>query len=313
MNTVLHLETDRSLWIGGSDCAAILGVSPYKSPFQLYQEKINEYHEPITPEKQKIFNRGKRWEPVVIEMLIDELENRGNEVKVLARNNRYVDQQHPFIAAEVDLEILLNGEHVNCEMKTVHPFAAKQWGERETDDIPIYYTTQVLHGMMVTNRPVTIVAALIGADDLRVHYVYRDEDLITMIREKEVDFWHRVRNKLPPDEVSMKDIKRLYEEDDGEVMEADDSLYLAYETLSQLKEQARELEGLIDEKVEEVKKRMKTAAVLIYGGEKLITWKTAKDSVKTDWRAAYFDLKPDPGHAARFTTTKPGARTFLVK
>lgn len=166
MNAILEQEVahDRSKFIGGSDTAAILGVSPWKSAFQLYQEKTGEYQEEITPAKQKIFNRGKRWEPIVIEMLVDELEDRGHDVKIITRNQRYIDPDYGFLAAEIDLELLLDGQHINGEMKTVHPFAAKDWGEQDTDEIPIYYTSQVSHGQMVTGRNRTIVAALIGAD-----------------------------------------------------------------------------------------------------------------------------------------------------
>ena len=34
---------DRTKFIGGSDVAAILGVSKWKTPFQLYQEKIGAF------------------------------------------------------------------------------------------------------------------------------------------------------------------------------------------------------------------------------------------------------------------------------
>ena len=144
------LEMDRRTYIGGSDTAAILGVSPWKSKFTLYQEKIGEWQQEITPEKERIFARGKRWEPIVIEMLIDELEDRGHDVQVAGRNNRIKDSEHDFLAAEIDLELIVDGELINGEVKTVHPFASKDWGEQGTDEIPLYYTAQVLHGQWLS-------------------------------------------------------------------------------------------------------------------------------------------------------------------
>ena len=44
---------DRKQLIGGSDVAAILGVSKWKTPFQLYQEKIGAFVEEITPENRR--------------------------------------------------------------------------------------------------------------------------------------------------------------------------------------------------------------------------------------------------------------------
>lgn len=312
---------DRTTYIGSSDCAAILGVSPFKSSFALYQEKIGEFYEEVTPAKQKIFNRGKRWEPIVIEMLVDELEDRGHDVQIIARNERYLDPEHAFLAAEIDLELLLDGEQVNGEMKTVHPFAAKDWGEQYTDEIPIYYTSQVLHGQMVTGRNKTIVAALIGADDLRVHQVNRDDEMISIIRMEEFKFWESVIHRLPPEPTSPEDIKRLYQFDSGVVLEADGELLELIDEASNKKTELKAAETRLEVLTAMIKKRMGEAALLMHNGAKLATWKTNKESVKTDWKEAFFDLvlaskglgKEDIDSIIRkFTLTKPGARPFKI-
>lgn len=324
MNAILEQEVvhDRSKFIGGSDTAAILGVSPWKSAFQLYQEKTGEYLEEITPAKQKIFNRGKRWEPIVIEMLVDELEDRGHDVQIITRNQRYIDPDYGFLAAEIDIELMLDGQHINGEMKTVHPFAAKDWGEQDTDEIPIYYTSQVAHGQMVTGRNKTIVAALIGADDLRVHVVDRDEELISIIRGKEVEFWDRIQNRQVPEPTTAEDIKRLYQIDAGKVLEADDDLMVLCQDLRALKDHIKQSEISAEVLSTRIKSAMSDAALLMYCGQKLATWKTNKDSVKTDWKEAFFDLvleskgidkKVIDSVINKFTATKTGARPFLLK
>lgn len=325
MNAILQeaVAHDRSKFIGGSDTAAILGVSPWKSPFALYQEKTGEYQEEITPAKQKIFNRGKRWEPIVIEMLVDELEDRGHEVKIITRNQRYIDPDYGFLAAEIDLELMLDGQHVNGEMKTVHPFAAKDWGEQDTDEIPIYYTSQVAHGQMVTGCNRTIVAALIGADDLRVHVVDRDEELINIIRGKEIEFWERIQRREAPEPTDPEDIKRLYQIDFGTVLEADEDLLELIAKASSKKSELKAAETSYEVLSTMIKARMGNAAVLLHNGQKLATWKTNKPSIKTDWEKAFMsaaielceiksELTPDL-IAKRFRTTKTGARPFSLK
>ncbi|MBV6447251.1 YqaJ viral recombinase family protein [Nitrosomonas sp.] len=312
---------DRSKFIGGSDTAAILGVSPWKSAFQLYQEKTGEYQEEITPAKQKIFNRGKRWEPIVIEMLVDELEDRGHDVQIITRNQRYIDPDYGFLAAEIDLELMLDGQHINGEMKTVHPFSAKDWGEQDTDEIPIYYTSQVAHGQMVTSRNKTIVAALIGADDLRVHIVDRDEELINIIRGKEIDFWERIQNRQAPEPTSFEDIKRLYQIDSGAVLEADQELIDLVVQASSKKSELKAAEASYEVLSTMIKARMGEAAALLHNGQKLATWKSNKASSKTDWKEAFYELvlhtviSPADVDSVikKFTTTKPGARPFLLK
>ena len=313
---------NRSEFIGGSDTAAILGVSPWKSPLMLYKEKIGEHVEEVTPAKQKIFNRGKRWEPVVVEMLIDELKDRGHDVRVIDRNNRFSDLEHEFLAAEIDLELLVDGETVNGEMKTVHPFAAKDWGEQDTDEIPIYYTAQILHGQMVTRRNKTIVAALIGADDLRVHTVDRDDEMINVIRAKELEFWERVQNRQAPEPVSIEDIKLMYAKDSGSIIGASFEILNLCEAAKIIKQNIKIQETNLTEILTKIKLGMSDSSVLLHNGKQLATWRANKDSIKTDWQAAFYDLvgkttglgQADIDQIIKSaTTTKPGARPFLLK
>ena len=226
---------DRTKFIGGSDVAAILGVSPWKSQFRLYQEKTGEYVDDITPAKQRVFDRGHRWEPIVVEMLVDELQGCGHDVQIIARRARYQDREYKFLACELDLELLIDGEQHNGEIKTVHPFAAKEWGEPGTDEVPIHYAAQVMHGLMIKPRRRAIVAALIGIDDLRIHFVERDEETIAAIRAKEVEFWRRVQDRDAPPPETADDVKWLYAKDGGIVMEADDDLFSMCDSLKRHK------------------------------------------------------------------------------
>jgi putative phage-type endonuclease len=312
---------DRTRFIGGSDVAAILGVSPWKSPFRLYQEKTGAYVEEITLAKQRIFDRGHRWEPVVVEMLIDELQDRGHDVQIIARNARYLDRDFPYLACELDLELRIDGEEHNAEIKTVHPFAAKDWGEQDTDEIPIYYAAQVMHGLMVKPRRRSIVAALIGVDDLRVHQIERDEETIAAIRAKEVEFWRRVQERDAPPPETSDDVKWLYAKDCGIVMEADDDLQAQVTHLAGLKAEAKRIESAAEAAATRIKCAMGHASTLIYQGRKIASWKSNKESTKTDWQQAFEILQKSVGANAdeivcairKSTKTVAGARPLLIK
>lgn len=305
---------DRSTYLGGADVAAILGVSPWLSPFMLYQKKIGVFVEDITPAKQKLFDRGHRWEPIVVEMLVDELRDRGHDVQIIARNQRYQDPEFPFLAAEIDLELLVDGEEVNGEAKTVNPFAVKEWGDEDSDDIPIYYAAQVMHGLMIRPRRRTVIAALTGFDDKpRVHWIDRDEETIAGIRAREVEFWARVQSRNAPDPTDPADVKWLYQRDGGTVVEADDDLALAIQELKDMKAKAKNLDALIDLGATRIKARMADAATLIYQGKPLATWKNNKDGQKTDWKAIAEMLKAPPEIIKANTKTTPGARPFVLK
>ncbi len=304
-------EIDRTKFIGGSDSAAILGVSPWKSAFQLYQEKIGALVEEITPTKQRIFARGHRWEPVVVEMLIDELQDRGHDVKIIARNARYIDREFPFLACELDLELMVDGEEFNGEIKTVHPFAAKDWGEQGSDEIPIYYAAQGMHGLMVKPRRRCIFAALVGADDLRIHQIERDEETIAGIRAKEVAFWQRVQDRNPPDPQTADDVNWLYAKDSGEITEADDELLRLVGELHYLKTSTKLAEASIERVSTQIKLAMGDAAILVYEGKVIATWKNNKPSQKTDWRAD--EHRPPMSLIERHTKIVAGNRPLLLK
>ena len=304
---------DRTKFIGGSDAAAILGVSPWKSAFQLYQEKVGALVEEITPAKQRIFARGHRWEPVVVEMLIDELQDRGHDVKIIARNARYIDREFPFISCEIDLELAIDGEECNSDMKTVHPFAAKDWGEQGSDEIPIYYAAQGMHGLMVKPRRRCIFAALVGADDLRIHQIERDEETIAGIRAKEVAFWQRVQDRNPPDPQTADDVRWLYAKDAGTVAEADDELMRLVGELYYLKNSAKLAENEIDKVSTQIKLAMGDAAILVYEGKVIATWKNNKPSQKTDWRAVVDEHRPPMSLIEHHTKTVAGNRPLLLK
>jgi len=271
MNTAI----DRKTFIGGSDAAAILGLSPWKTPYQLWLEKTGQWQQPSSPEREKILARGKRWEPVVVEMLLDELRDRGHEVEVIGRNLRYQDTAADFLACELDLELLVDGEECSGEMKTVSPFASKAWGEQGTDQIPVYYTAQAMHGLMVKPRRKCIVAGLIGADDLRVHEVVRDDETIAGIRLAEIEFWQRIRDGVPPDPVSLDDLALMFRSDDGSEValpeggELHDDLLRLRAVKAKLKAYEQE-EALLEFRL---KRYMGEAQVLMLGSDKAASWK----------------------------------------
>ena len=314
------LAMDRSTYIGSSDAAAIIGVSPWKSAFQLYQEKIGEYQEEITPFKQKIFNRGKKFEPLILEMLLEELDDRGHDVEVITRNERLRDPEFDFLASESDMVLRIDGEIISAEAKSVNGFAAKLWGEPETDDFPIYYQCQTMHDLMVKRRNKCVVAALIGTDDMRIHWIERDEEIIQAIRAKEIEFWERIQNRQAPEPVTADDINRLYRHDCGQVLEVDRELLDLVAQASTTKNDLKAVEAHLEALITQIKARMGDAALLTYNGQKLATWKSNKASIKTDWKEAFFDLADNVTDSdlvneilRTFTTTKPGSRPFLIK
>jgi putative phage-type endonuclease len=252
MNDIATLQQvpaghDRRKVMGGSDVAAVFGVSPWLTPLGLYEKKTNPFpDEDITPEKRKFFSRRKRQEPVIAEMLADEYGIVVTRLSLDEDPNRYVDPEYPFMVAEVDFEFLMSpevrdhfpdredfaaipdGTLLNGEIKTVHPFKASEWGEQGSEEVPIHYSAQIMHGLGVTGKPAALVAALFGLDILLCFPVMRDEETIAAMREKVITFWtQNVLAGVPPEPVNVDDVKRMYSKFNGKPAELSDEAFEA--------------------------------------------------------------------------------------
>lgn len=226
MNAPADLKAlERQRFIGGSDAAAILGVSPWATPLDLFLLKTGRKADTADAARERMFRRGKRLEPVVIDMLVEELG-----IKVTKRShpeapNRYTDRHLPFLAAEIDfewevtpeiaarheLDPALIGTIQNGEVKTVHPFASAKFGEADTDEIPVEYAAQAAHGMMITGRQLCMFGVLVGADNLSVYWLHRDEETIEGLRAKETAFWqYNVLADVAPAPVNLPDVMQLF-------------------------------------------------------------------------------------------------------
>ena len=283
-------QIDRSTYLGGSDVAAILGLSPWRTPLDAYLDKV-EGSRPIDEAKAKIFRRGARMEPYILDLLTEE-----HGIQIINRGQRYRDKTHGFIAAEIDAEAA-TGE--NIEAKSANQFSAKNWGAEFTDEIPVYYTAQAMHGMMVREAPATIFPVLIGSDDFRVYRVERDDETIAAIRLKEIEFWDRVQRRDPPQPSTVSDIERLFSRDSGKVIQADDEIVAVFNALKALKSKAKMLDSEIDDAETQIKLFLCEAAILKFGAQQLCSWRS-QEATRFDIEA--FRTK-HPAIAEKFTNT----------
>lgn len=248
---------DRKRFIGGSDAAAILGVSPWTTSLGLFLIKTGQQPEISDPAREKLFRRGKRLEPVVIDMLVEELGVKVTKRSLPEKPNRYIDAELPYLAAEIDFEWevtpeiaarynlpeVLIGTVQNGEVKTVHPFASAKFGDAETDEIPIEYAAQAMHGLMVAGRQLTMFGVLVGADNLTPYFILRDDETIAGLREKEQHFWeYNVLRGVAPVPVNLPDVLELFGRTPASRVEATPEILLMVESLAGARDAARAAE-----------------------------------------------------------------------
>lgn len=229
-------DADRAWFLGGSDAPAVLGLSPWQTPVELYQAKLDAQDgiTPVVPNemRQRIFRRGHRLEPYIRDMVVERAAELGLRLDVSGVNIRYVDSEWGWLRAEIDFDALatgyaqiggefveFDGEHINADCKSVGWAGRDEWGAEHTEDVPIHYAAQFMTGLMVTQRRYCLVASLPSFDQVRIHWVVRDEETIAAIRRKLVSFWcAHVLPRVPPDPINFADVKLLFSESDGSGM-----------------------------------------------------------------------------------------------
>lgn len=256
---------ERRKGIGGSDAAAIAGLSRYRSPIQVYMDKLGLI-EP--PEENEAMYWGRKLEDIVAE----EFSIRTG-LKVRRRNAILQHPEYPFMLANVDR--LIVGKNEGLECKTTSAYRADEWKD---DEIPWEYAIQCYHYMAVTGYKAWWIAALIGGNQFIYKRIERDESIINNLIKIESDFWHNhVLKQIPPDpdgsDASTEILKQLYPESNGETIELPPDV----ESLIEQYEQAKEEEKAAAERKREAENKIK--AIMgeyeqAYWKDRKITWKT---------------------------------------
>ncbi|CAM4019427.1 lambda-exonuclease family protein [Geobacillus stearothermophilus] len=179
----------RTRGIGGSDAAVVLGLSRYKTPFELWLEKTGQ----VTP--QSSTSDAAYFGTLLEDLVAKEFEKRSGK-KVRKRNAMFQHPNHEFILANIDRFVV--GEKAILECKTASAFLAKEW---ENEEIPEAYIVQMQHylGVLGPEYKKGYFAVLIGGQKFIWKEIERDDELIEMIFQAEIDFWnnHVLANQPP--------------------------------------------------------------------------------------------------------------------
>lgn len=179
----------RKRGIGGSDVAALLGISKWKSELELWLGKTNQADDLV--EENEAMEWGHIMEPVIRNHFAEVMGKPVVEVKAIMQHPEY-----PFMLADVDgLTVDDDGNPAILEIKTASEYKRGEW----KDDIPPYYQTQVQHYLAVTGVSKAYVAVLIGGNSFKVFEVDADSEVQRMLIAVEREFWNKVQNMIRPE------------------------------------------------------------------------------------------------------------------
>lgn len=258
----------RHIGIGGSDASIIAGCNPYKSIFELWQEKRGEIS--VSEEDSEVAHFGKILENMVRKEFVA-------RTGLTVRKKNYIlrSKKNPFMIANLDGVVSeLDGTYSIFEAKTAIEFKNADWKQGE---IPQAYQLQLQHYMAVTGFKKAYIAVLVGGNKFYWYEVYRDEQLIKMIISLESHFWHCVKTGEEPDVDSSrattlylgekyKDTKK-----DSVIILSDKmrSVFEDYEQVNKEMEALKEKKQFLENQLKAELKENETGKI----GEHVVKWK----------------------------------------
>ena len=190
--------------IGGSDAAVVCGLSPYRSKIELWADKTGRLPDVEDNEAMRV---GRDLEDYVAKRFCE-----ATGKKVRRHNAMYAHDDHSFIRANVDRDIV--GENAGLECKTTSAFAKSDF---ENGEIPAYYYCQCCHYMNVMDYDRMYLAVLVMGRGFYWFTIERNEDDCRALLDAEVSFWQEhilpdVRPDPDGSESAAKTIDALHED-----------------------------------------------------------------------------------------------------
>ncbi len=300
--------TVRKQGIGSSDAAAAVGLNPYKSQLQLWMEKTGRDGD--LPKTDPNDESSPMYWGNLLEVIVAAHYSKRTGYKVRRINAVLQHPTVPWMLANIDREVIGAPDVQILECKTAGMNGARLW----KDGVPEYVQLQVMHQLAVTGKPAADVAVLICGQELQIHRIVRDEEMISRLIELERAFWNFVETDTEPptDGSDSADtaLRCLYPRDSGQTLDLSDDLEMsaAFSDLLAVRQmlgQNNLLEAQLKQRIQQCMGDA-TKAIFETGN---VTWKLSKDGMGLDTTSL---LKDQPELMQRYSCVKPGSRRFLV-
>jgi putative phage-type endonuclease len=305
---------DRHGFIGGSDVAAILGLSPYGSAWSVWLEKVGGGTAERSDEMDERLEIGKDAEQFLATVFNRHHADAGEFAMV--GQIELENEQYPWLRGHADGKVVnalaaRNSAnptpHAGWEAKTDRSFAV--W-----DEVPAYYQCQAQTYMLLSGLDHWWFTVGFGGWKVKHYVVAADaEDQALIIKATEA-FWNdHVLTGIPPEPdahpATTAAIKHHYNTaDPDDIVWADEATSGFVHLLRAAKEDLAHAQAKVTEFENRIKIAMGDCVELRYGDRTLATWK-AQTAARVDTRRLKAE-RPDIADEYTNTTT---TRVFRVK
>jgi putative phage-type endonuclease len=293
---------ERQKGIGGSEIAAVCGLSKWKTPIDIWLEKT----QPVEDSQPTLaMELGNYLEPLIVAKYRAET---GNDVAVDV--DPVIHSKYDFARCNLDgLIITPEGDKGVLEVKTAGD--SRAWGEPGTDAIPDDYFCQCQWNMAVGGLTWAHVPVLFFDRGRRIEIYELEADLEfqDFLITKAKAFWQCVIQDKMPDPRSSEEAQTAWPKHErGKQAEAEEDTVNAIEQLKAVRAEMKQLKEAASMLEAQIKGAMQTAEKLVDGEKVLATWRTATTSRLN--AAAVKEFHPE---IAKQYTSISTSRRFLIK
>jgi putative phage-type endonuclease len=274
MNAREQWLVDRRCGLGGSDIGAILGLSQYRTPVDIWMEKTGR----AAAQEETLQMR--------FGVYAEEFVAREYSARTGLAVQRYKAMlHHPSapLLGNVDRLVVPAGAKVashkqkirtdkGLECKTASAFAsfdADEWGPEGTDLVPASYLVQCATYMALTGCALWDLAVLFGNQEVRIYGLKRDADLEDEILSRAAEWWERhVVADVAPEPTCIADVKSLYARVTDTTIDADEMLIHWSHVAEDAAKKSGEYQSVADTAKMHLLAAMRDAAVLRLDGNR---------------------------------------------
>lgn len=251
--------------IGGSEIAAVLGLDPYCTPYQLWERKTGRVPD---FEGNEATMRGKVLEPAIVEWFE---QKTGLATYAAAKENTVLHhKKFDFLLGTPDRFVALKGGDGVLEAKSTRKMIGP-------DNVPTYWFFQLQWYLGITGKKQGFLVWLSGSLEFHHLKIRFDRKIFAGMVDQARAFWTGyVLTDTAPAPISREDIERMYSDVLPGTVEATPELIHACEQYSKNRKEIKELEEAQDQLAEMMQLHLKDRDTLSAQGVVLATWKESK-------------------------------------
>ena len=214
---------NRLLDVTSTEVSCLFNLNPFKSEFQLYNEKKDKLVVHSDSERMKW---GRLLEKSIAEGCA---EQQGWDIEPW---NTYLTNKETRMGSSFDFKITSGDEVGIMEVKNVDGYIYRtKWEDDGNGNItaPPVYELQLQHQLHVSNINWGCIVALVGGNTQKLIVRARNKEVGEMLQAKVKEFWDKVKAGTPPDIDYLRDssyiIKSLCNQADaGVILAADEDM-----------------------------------------------------------------------------------------